>query len=59
MKKYFFLSVFAIGTMTLTSCENEECCKFLTVKECEGEEPSGLTWEEYKAQLDAAGYNCD
>ncbi|MFM1877026.1 MAG: hypothetical protein RL266_2763 [Bacteroidota bacterium] len=59
MKKVLFLAVFAFGATTLTSCNQEDCCKLLTVKYCEGDEPSGLTWDEYKAQLDAAGYNCD
>jgi hypothetical protein len=59
MKKYLFLAAVAFGAATMSSCNREECCTLLTVKECEGEEPSGLTWDEYKAQLDAVGYNCD
>ena len=58
MKKFLFLAAFAFGAMTFTSCSND-CCKLLTVKECEGDEPDGMTWEEYKASLDSIGYNCD
>lgn len=59
MKKYFFLAVFAVGVMTITSCKNQECCKFLTVKYCEDDTPSGQSWDDYKADLEAAGYNCN
>lgn len=59
MKKYFFLAAFAVGAMTMTSCNKEDCCKLLTVKVCEGDEPSGVTWDDYKASLDTQGYNCD
>ena len=59
MKKLFFVAVLAFGAMVIASCNNSDCCKLLTVKYGEGDEPSGMTWDDYKAQLDAAGYNCD
>ncbi|MCF8465083.1 MAG: hypothetical protein K9G41_09585 [Flavobacteriales bacterium] len=58
MKKYFLLAVFACGVMTMTSCK-KDCCKLLTVSVCEGDEPSGTTWEDYRETLDNSGYNCD
>ena len=58
MKKYFFLSVFALGAMTMTSCK-KDCCKILTVEVCEEDTPDGVNWDDYKATLEAGGYNCD
>lgn len=59
MKKYFFLAVFALGAMTMTSCKKQECCKLLTTKVCEDDTPDGHNWDDYKHSLDSQGYNCD
>ncbi len=58
MKKYFFLFVFALGAMTMTSCQ-KDCCKLLTVEVCEDDTPDGDNWDDYKAILESGGYNCN
>jgi len=59
MKKSFLslLPILGIVAMTATSC-SDNCCTFSVLKECEGDEPAGQTWEEHKADLEAAGWNC-
>lgn len=56
MKKYFALAVFAIGTMSLTSCSSD-CCTVSTVEICEDDYTSvgGVSWADYKAAVEASG----
>lgn len=59
MKKYFFLAVFGLGVVAMSSCKKQECCTLLTAKFCEDDTPDGQNWEDYKETLDQSGYNCD
>jgi hypothetical protein len=61
MKKYFALAVFAIGTMSLTSCSSD-CCTVSTIEICEDDYVSTgtITWTDYKAAVVASGTGtCD
>ena len=57
MKKYFILTIFAFGTVTLTSCSNE-CCTVNTVEVCEDDyvDVTGtISWADYKVLVEASG----
>ena len=60
MKKYFLLGIFAIGTLSLTSCK-KNCCSLLTVKVCEDDFDGAVydNWDEAKTYYQSAGWNCD
>lgn len=60
MKKFFFLAVFALGAMTMTSCK-KNCCSLATVKVCEDDFNSATysSWDDAKKYYEGAGWNCD
>ncbi|MFT4525079.1 MAG: hypothetical protein ACI85F_001231 [Bacteroidia bacterium] len=61
MKKYFAIAVFAIGTMSLTSCSSD-CCTVSEVKVCESDytDVAGISWADYKALVVSTGSGtCD
>jgi hypothetical protein len=60
MKKYFAITVFAIGTL-LTSCSKECCTNIILPDVCEDNfsEATYSDWQEAKAAFELAGYNCD
>ncbi|MFT4682429.1 MAG: hypothetical protein ACI9YU_002292 [Flavobacteriales bacterium] len=59
MKKYFAIAVFAIGTMSLTSCSSD-CCTVtstgIDVEVCEDtydDAGTGISWGDYKTLVAA------
>lgn len=60
MKKYFFLAVFGLGVVTMSSCNKQECCTWNGAKVCEDDLPPNYTsWDDYKDAAEAGGANCD
>lgn len=60
MKKYFVLAALFVGTITVSSCNTQECCTWNGAEVCEDDLPAGFTdWDAYKAAVEAGGGNCD